>query len=188
MKIFQWNRALFSMLFAFVNTVVLQADLMESEYVSSSPLEQGAFEERGSGEIVDKLYNDGGPIIDLEPMMVSPIITSTEQLILDMKRNPDQFLTGKGWRDNMKYRSSIDEALNLFTLPFFGLGQEQIAYMYGLDAKLQKRIDTMERIIRVNPSQSKYLKKVYMQDRYDLMRIKRQALFGSTWAVPEIGK
>ncbi len=188
MKSFQWNRTLFSLLFAFVNTVALQADLMESESISSSPLEEAVLEGRSSRGIVNDFYEDGGPIIDLEPMVVSPVITTTQQLIMDMERNPDQFLTGKGWRDNMKYRSSIDEALNLFTLPFFGLGQEQIAYMYGLDATLQKRIDTMERIIRVNPSQSRYLKKVYLQDRYDLMRIKRQALFGSTWAVPEIGK
>ena len=170
---------------------LLSADVMDGEDLQPEALRLSHFEvgntiyNTGIDEQVDP---DGTPIIDLEPMVVSPLVTSTEQLISDLQRDPEQFLTGKGWRNHMGYRSELDQYLNLFSLPFFGFSQEAIAFMYGQDARLGKKLETMERIIEVNSRRSKALEKAYMQDRYDLMRIKRNALFGSTWAIPPVGK
>ena len=164
------------------------ADVLLPETSALSPLKKEVMEERIDLRPMDSYDDEPGQIIDLEPLVISPIVTTTEQLIEDMRRNPDQFLTGKGWRENMGYRSDFDEFINLFSLPFFGLPQEAIAFMYAEDAKLEKKLETFERIMHARELYRKSSTDAYMQDRYDLMRMKRNALFGSRWALPEIGK
>lgn len=174
------------LLLLFVSSVA--ADVLLPETSALSPLKKEVMEERIDLRSMGSYDDESGQIIDLEPLVISPIVTTTEQLIEDMRRNPDQFLTGKGWRENMGYRSEFDEFLNLFSLPLFALPQEAIAFMYAQDAKLEKKLETFERIMHARKLYRKSSTDAYMQDRYDLMRMKRNALFGSSWALPEIGK
>jgi len=173
-----------SLVFALLAGPVGATEDTVQESVDLGPLEIAAFEKKYGTIGVE----EEGPVVNLEPMVVSPMVTSTEQLLEDFKKDRTQFLTGKGWRNNTAYRSDVDEFLNLFSIPLFGINQEAIAYMYGLDAKLEKKVETIDLIIKADEKQSKRVKKIYLQDRYDLMRMKQNALFGSTWAVPEFGK
>ena len=171
------------------STLVGDVESPLSEIEQSSPLKKEALEARrawGFSYFFED-EDEEGTIVNLEPLVISPIVTTTDQLIEDIRRDPDQFLTGKGWRENMGYRSAIDEYLNLFSLPFFGLPQEAIAFMYAEDAKFEKKLETFELIMNARKLYRKSSTDVYMQDRYDLMRMKRNALFGSSWAIPEWG-
>jgi hypothetical protein len=129
-----------------------------------------------------------GPVIDLSPIVVSPLVTNNDLLIESIARDPTPFLTAAGWREQMNYRSELDQYLNLFTIPFFGIAQEAIASMYAQDARLGEKLETLELIIKTRASHQPSVRDAYLQDRYDLMRMKRHALFGSSWALPEIGK
>jgi hypothetical protein len=140
------------------------------------------------GAVDPREHYTAGPTIDLDPMVVTPMITSLERLMQDLERDPRQFLTDEAWLGEMGYRSIIDEALNLFSIPLFGMPQEFIAMQYARDAMLEQRLERFERIIEARSRISKGVAEAYLQERYDLMRMKQHALFGSHWAIPEIGK
>jgi hypothetical protein len=151
---------------------------------------------KGAGDLRSGYFSDfpdpldqiEGRVIDLSPLVVSPVVTNNDLMVENLARDPTMFLTAAGWREEMSYRSELDRYLNLFTLPFFGIAPEAIAYMYAQDAKLESRLHTLELITKTRETYQPKVRDAYIQDRYDLMRMKRHALFGSTWALPDIGK
>jgi hypothetical protein len=128
-------------------------------------------------QLPDRDAESGERIHELDVLVVRAQPLGTLELSEpEQKQRLAFWQTVGAWREQEAFRGELGKWLNPFTLPLVGVGAAKLAQGYALDARLEKRLRLMEEIEEIRRDQGRGMPVAWEQDRFELMRLKREAV------------